>query len=287
MNLTKVIIAAMLLLTTQTFAQIKIQNYSHQGTEKPQENKPYDSTENYLTSNVKSYIGQTIYFPPLGDRDMNRFVCSQFPTRYTYFSNKVNYNEQLADNYFLITDVSDETANDETFVLIIKPVKDTSKTLYIYYQFNELQSMQFIVVGYFEKMKSLYAGKYFYNRSFSNCTTSETFKVIDFVVDSAYGMGVLTNIPTFPFIWLDLFQDKDNYYEVNAMNRIVKNVAPQFKKCVIARKVKLGMNKSLVLMCYGQPKKINSTETRSQTTEQWVYERDYVYFTNGIVTGIQ
>ena len=55
--------------------------------------------------------------------------------------------------------------------------------------------------------------------------------------------------------------------------------------------VRLGMTKKQVLSSnWNEPDEINKTTTEHGTTEQWVYEHsktDYLYFTNGKLTGIQ
>lgn len=50
----------------------------------------------------------------------------------------------------------------------------------------------------------------------------------------------------------------------------------------------VGMTESEILNSkWGSPKKKNKTTTAYGTREQWVYERGYIYFENGIVTAIQ
>jgi len=53
----------------------------------------------------------------------------------------------------------------------------------------------------------------------------------------------------------------------------------------------IGMTSKMVIWCIGTPKKINSTETRSAYSSQWVYpgysKSSYYYFTNGKLTAIQ
>jgi hypothetical protein len=53
-------------------------------------------------------------------------------------------------------------------------------------------------------------------------------------------------------------------------------------------KVRIGMTSQQVRMSLGTPSKINTTETGSEFTEQWVYgNRRYYYFANGRLTAIQ
>ncbi|WP_141491573.1 hypothetical protein [Longimonas halophila] len=55
--------------------------------------------------------------------------------------------------------------------------------------------------------------------------------------------------------------------------------------------VAIGMRKAMVREAWGSPQDVNRTRTASGTREQWVYgsirNRRYVYFDDGVVTGIQ
>lgn len=51
--------------------------------------------------------------------------------------------------------------------------------------------------------------------------------------------------------------------------------------------INIGANKRSVINEWGNPNKINKTETANGIREQWVYDNGYVYFMNGEVDGIQ
>ena len=51
--------------------------------------------------------------------------------------------------------------------------------------------------------------------------------------------------------------------------------------------INIGANKRSVINEWGNPTKINKTETVNGVREQWVYDKGYVYFTNGEVDAIQ
>ena len=51
--------------------------------------------------------------------------------------------------------------------------------------------------------------------------------------------------------------------------------------------VNIGANKQSVINEWGNPNKINKTETANGIREQWVYDNAYVYFVNGEVVTIQ
>jgi hypothetical protein len=54
-------------------------------------------------------------------------------------------------------------------------------------------------------------------------------------------------------------------------------------------RVLIGMDKQQVRFSWGEPKDVNTTETKNVVAEQWVYEsrKSYVYFRNGKVDAIQ
>jgi hypothetical protein len=54
------------------------------------------------------------------------------------------------------------------------------------------------------------------------------------------------------------------------------------------RGVSIGMSQTDVLLSsWGKPRKINTTTTSNASSEQWVYEGGYLYFTDGVLTTIQ
>jgi hypothetical protein len=66
-----------------------------------------------------------------------------------------------------------------------------------------------------------------------------------------------------------------------------KGWAASTTKAVIARQIKFGMSREQVRMSWGEPDDIHRTVIPGQVSEQWIYGRQYVYFTNGTVTAWQ
>ncbi len=52
-------------------------------------------------------------------------------------------------------------------------------------------------------------------------------------------------------------------------------------------KVQIGMSKEMCIESWGEPTKINRTITSGSIHEQWVYYKSYLYFDDGILSGIQ
>ncbi|TAL60386.1 MAG: tetratricopeptide repeat protein [Bacteroidetes bacterium] len=51
--------------------------------------------------------------------------------------------------------------------------------------------------------------------------------------------------------------------------------------------ITIGMDKTNAEKIAGKPKNVNTTTTKDGTSEQWIYERAYLYFENGKLTAIQ
>lgn len=68
-------------------------------------------------------------------------------------------------------------------------------------------------------------------------------------------------------------------------------VAAEMKATKASRKregVSIGMSEQQALdSSWGRPERVNRTTTAYGTREQWVYGRNYLYFTDGVLTAIQ
>ncbi len=65
------------------------------------------------------------------------------------------------------------------------------------------------------------------------------------------------------------------------------NLVSQFKNSLLKGWVSLGMSAEMVQAVYGEPNSINRTVGSWGVHEQWVYDRVYFYFENGILTSWQ
>ena len=82
--------------------------------------------------------------------------------------------------------------------------------------------------------------------------------------------------------------EKQNAYAEKAE---LKSALAEVKREVAAKKrarVSIGMNAQDVRdSSWGKPRSINRTSTANGVSEQWVYNGNYLYFTNGVLTAIQ
>lgn len=74
--------------------------------------------------------------------------------------------------------------------------------------------------------------------------------------------------------------------------RVMRSTAPktEMQQTAAARSegVRIGMSpEQVIASSWGKPKKINRTTTAQGERQQWVYSGGYLYFTNGVLTGVQ
>lgn len=61
----------------------------------------------------------------------------------------------------------------------------------------------------------------------------------------------------------------------------------EMNRAVNSGLVIVGMNKQQAIAAWGRPSKTNVDESASGVSEQWVYDRGYIYFDDGVLTHIQ
>lgn len=84
-------------------------------------------------------------------------------------------------------------------------------------------------------------------------------------------------------------RQREVYFKANP------NLPEKIKKCILSRKLMRGMDVEQVILCWGSPRKINTSTGSWGKHDQWVYysteyninEYKYVYFENGILTSWQ
>lgn len=69
--------------------------------------------------------------------------------------------------------------------------------------------------------------------------------------------------------------------------QIMKKYGNKYGKLICEGKVCLNMTKEMCIEAWGEPCYINSTIVKRLVHEQWVYWGSYLYFDNGVLTGIQ
>ncbi len=70
-------------------------------------------------------------------------------------------------------------------------------------------------------------------------------------------------------------------------NPLKKNFNDKIKKLIQQQKISINMTKEQLLLSWGQPRNINESVGSWGVNEQWIYESQYVYIENGVVTSFQ
>jgi hypothetical protein len=271
----------------------------------------YDSTVNYLKKDFKNYLGVTLYFPSVPDGEENiiyHSVASNFPVYDRSFNHWVDYKKYLADKYFKVVDVSDETSNSDIIAVLKIKDKSNDSTYFIYYNSQETFQSYFIVQEYYEKLKKQAKGKSFYARGRNWLdiekvpTDFYTGNPVKFYSGQKWTVDDVIIVPSSlpPAIdYLLKNELKESIYmpieyaishwvfSNREYNELKSQCSPDQLKLIVAGKISLGMTKKQCIFSWGEPSKINRTVTHLVIHEQWVYESNYLYFDNGILTTMQ
>lgn len=68
---------------------------------------------------------------------------------------------------------------------------------------------------------------------------------------------------------------------------LLKKFGKENASLIFEKKVRVGITKNVAIASWGEPSEIHKTILKGYVSEQWVYDGSYLYFTNGILTGIQ
>ena len=277
-------------------------------TQKEEDVLRYDSLKNILKDGIKSYIGQDLYVMPKPE-NLRKFGYSNF---YTDLANKKKYKQceystcydKLHSKYFHVLDVivNKEYNWDHDFLLIEKESKDT-----VYYKFSGITQVNFpfLVVGYYEKLKVTYIGKYFYKKNKNEYdvggkneidtytgneilnTNGILWKCSDITVDDEGKLLMLLENEkgtiSININWNGLDYDGCRSIIGKSVGDKIKKRSPSIFTSILNEKIKIGMTESDVLLSWGEP----DSKNHASYGTQWCYGKSgiqCVYFKNGKVT---
>lgn len=169
-----------------------------------------------------------------------------------------------------------------------------------------IPAFPFIITGYFEKQKDLSVGKTFVfsDRVLKNATDIETGKPITKKIKENWKCIDLT-IEDKTFILSFVFQNsegekilvpassvngqysKGRTYTLSAANKYSELFGEENFEKILSGKVVVGMTDEMCLLSWGEPNSKNITTSTGINSEQWVYDGNYLYFDNGILSTIQ
>lgn len=281
----------------------------------------YDSLSNFLGDNVNQYIGQELYLNEKPE-SLRQYGYEGFFIDYTKSARDGGlykccdgFNSKYSDlkgKYFYVTDVIKHPeasamkylyGNKYFLKLVEKESKDT-----VYYEYSsDLEfAFPFIVVGFVEKLKKANIGKVFVFRNDFikgskdietgdeiKLKTGEKWICEDVIIDAEYyNLSLLLRNERKQKISIeqDVLTGKNastTSFTLTKAEYYKKKFGLKNWETIVSGKVSIGMTKEMCKTAWGEPKKINETITSKSTTEQWVYDDNYLYFTNGVLTAIQ
>ena len=271
---------------------------------------PYDSTLNFLKENYKGYIGQKLYTKgkseTLREGSYDRFFID-YKKSLTSKSNRYKccdqyyskYNE-LVGKYFIVLDAFEYSKRDEKNIFLKLEEEESGDIVYYNYDNRYYFYFDFIVTGYFLKQKENYLDKEFIIRGKSWVSKDEpmidmnTGKIVDFsagskwkyvdltIEEKYYSLSLILENRLNEQIFCDLLYLNSEHYLFTLENaEKYKNKFGEKKwKKIIEGKISIGFTEEMVLIAFGKPKEIN----KSTDNDQWVYENQFLYFEDGILT---
>ncbi|MGJ1368218.1 hypothetical protein [Sphingobacterium spiritivorum] len=271
----------------------------------------YDSTQNFLGLNYKKYLGQDLLVRPnlqylkFGYRDFYKSpVLNNNSSKNIYAKNRplphgVTPYEDLVNRVFFVRDI----INDGSKIFLKLYDRKNHENIYFNYSYDSEVFFPFVVIGYIEKLKKTNLHKDYYARF---------DKINELGLNPTYSDN--ENYNYFGSVWnvKDVFLNDSTgdivcqlSSESNNLSVSIKHFSPKYfankilydeaKKYglnvftqVLRGFIDIGMDRNVVTLSIGNPKRINTTLSRDLIQEQWVYENGkYLYFTNGILKTIQ
>jgi hypothetical protein len=280
----------------------------------------YDSTRNFLGGDVYLYKGLELYvkeLPPVFRGHGFDFFTADYTRpkeifgEGRYASLVVPYDTIVGHHYLVLDVIRDPKAEEDMahatdFYLKLKDQKDKDICYYKYDTLLGAGSFPFLVTGYMQKLKANYAGKNFVfsNKWFKNSTDYETkaplklvagekWKCIDIIIEKdQYNVALLLQNTagqkqTADVDWLAHHQAGVVYTEKEADD--YRQAYGTDFDAILAGNVRIGWNKTMCSLAWGNPDHVNPTTTAAGRTEQWVYtDGHYLYFDeHGKLTTIQ
>lgn len=298
-------------------------------TETISSNEPYDSLTNTVGFDLKKIIGQDLYLP-CKSKILQQYGYSGFLNDYnndSYIDTKNIYKccsggnstySKLNGKYFTVLDYYKHPKSNEnstlygnTYFLKLKEKESGDIVYYRYYA--DVNSWDFIVVGYFQKLKTSdeFIGKKYVVRGNNwmsenepmtdietgspvhNFNPGDIWTCVDITIEEKYcELSLILQNQNKEKITLGISYAKNASYNkwvvpFNMNQYYEKKFGKEAWLDILSGKVKIGMTKDACKISWGEPKDINRTVVSNKISEQWVYDSNYLYFDNNVLTAIQ
>jgi hypothetical protein len=224
--------------------------------------------------------------------------------------------EDLFGKYFIVIDVQADSEQDKysykenTWWFKLQNKDNIEEVTWFEYNGRFKHRFPFITVSYFNYVKKILVGnKYIFryridegkvNEFLINNTdfyTGETFieskenlwECIDITIEGEFYKlvallknqnGIISCVDIDNLLKNKEEGDNSYLFEISKYNALVNKWGKGYMDIVRRKEIKVGMPKSLLLLSWGEPDRINSS---SYGPDQYVYGNQYVYIENGVI----
>lgn len=286
--------------------------------------KPYDSLNNFLGHNAYQYIGQELYLleKPENKRDRGYSNFIKDPTKdpntkWNVYSccdgGAYSKYKSMAGKTFKVLNVIPATAikksSYEADRIYYLQLEEPEKKETLFYRYDALlrYKFPFVVMGFFEKAKQTQIGREYLLRGLNwkysddlrdlktgkiilDYSPNVKWKIVDIAIEEKeYAFSYIMTNTKGETIAIPVETAKNIHYSiaVDELDSIAAIVGRKHLYTALEGKVAIGMNKAAAKLAWGIPKDINKTIVEGLVKEQWVYEKNYLYFENDVLVAIQ
>lgn len=306
----KIFTILIILISISAFSQKKVIDSSKNINE-------YNSVEE-----LKNLIGyEVLAIPRMNSKNPLEFpgVYLQKNGNFVEIKNYDEYDSTFSNNKYVI-----ESAQENGFFIDVIMSNNNQKIKWSKSP-SKLAEKPFILVPFLEFAKSkLFRDSFIYAKSENQYdkaeklyefSESDIYKFISFSFQQSEGEysrfqkgivkmenlnGTIKELPIDEFNYAK-FYNTDFYFKLKnhdekitkeKQSLLIKKYGPKTAKRILDGEIWIGMTREMLIDSIGNPKKINSTETKYSYTSQYIYEdrfygTRYIYIENGKVTAIQ
>lgn len=266
--------------------------------------KSLDSSKNYFGKDVMQYLNRKVYLNHKAE-SLRKYGYDKI---YDYLPEEEDYDEydyeEVAGKYYNVIDVIPAKGTLSQSKYYLKMVQEKNGKIYYYqYDTNSDAFFNLILVDYFEWLKKKYIGTRIYSKGTNPYGNRDgafdyvTGKKVDFSAGTEWTIKdvtieekyfslafVIENNNNDKLLIETRWLDYPKWMLLEENYKYIQEKYPEYLESVINKKLKIAMPKDIVILSWGKPEKINKSVYGNIIKEQWVYNSQYLYFENGILT---
>jgi hypothetical protein len=263
-----------------------------------------DSSKNHFGKDVMQYLNRKVYLNHKAE-SLRKYGYDKI---YDYLPEEEDYDEydydEVAGKYYNVIDVIPAKGTFSQSKYYLKMVQEKNGKIYYYqYDTNSDAFFNLILVDHFEWLKKKYIGTKIYSKGtnpFGNRDGAfdyATGKKVDFSAGTEWTIKdvtieekyfslafVIENNKNDKLLIETRWLDYPKWLLLEENYKYIQEKYPEYLESVLNKKLKIGMPKDIVILSWGKPEKINKSVYGNIIKEQWVYNNQYLYFEDGILT---